>query len=531
MSMPAETPDEVKNFPSSTHRAWAIQLTRGPWEATHAKARLFEWRSSRRGRPPSRGARSPCRRWRQSARSSHWRPARRGTRAFATSRRVPMPPGTSSTSEAAGVGQRGVGDGRGPLGLATAPGRSASMVIARPRSRPQQRRTSRAGRRRPGARNPGRGRRPRLNGAGASLTGGRGLAGPAHFPGETFALDTAFSIASKSAPFSSSLEQDDSRRHLVVEADHAARDHLELVLLRRLAHARGVREDAVGAVSRRHGRIREAPFSSRPRPRQTGRPMARTFSWISSLEVGSPLWREDEVEHAPGVHVAPGGARTMAIAGVLLLRRGIGPALGRARSRRSRGPRGPGSRRARGRGRRSRARSRMVSFHLGAFRPGRAAQFHRWNNRSAGAGGKMCVCGGRIPSPPPVGLPCGANRLGGSPARAQGPQAERVVALRETRCRRVGHERAVVEPGGLEPQRAVDQQLAEGRADQVLAADDLGDPHRRVVHGAGELVARAVVLAPHREVPEVPARHARAAARGGRPRTRAPRRRARAGAS
>src|ERR1017187_4196367 len=70
----------------------------------------------------------------------------------------------------------------------------------------------------------------------------------------------------------------------------------------------------------------------------------------------------------------------------------------------------------------------------------------------------------------------------------------------------VGHERAVIEPGGREPQRAVDQQLPEGRPDQILAADYLGDPHAGVVHGAGQLVAWAVVLAPDREVAEIPAR-------------------------
>src|SRR5439155_21529972 len=41
MSMPAETPEEVTNFPSSTHRAALTQVTRGPWPATHWKKALL----------------------------------------------------------------------------------------------------------------------------------------------------------------------------------------------------------------------------------------------------------------------------------------------------------------------------------------------------------------------------------------------------------------------------------------------------------------------------------------------------------
>src|ERR1035438_6448510 len=104
------------------------------------------------------------------------------------------------------------------------------------------------------------------------------------------------------------------------------------------------------------------------------------------------------------------------------------------------------------------------------------------------------------------GRPGGADGLGAFPAGSKSPEAERVVALRKPRAAIVGHERAVIEPGGREPQRAVDQQLPEGRPDQILAADYLGDPHAGVVHGAGQLVAWAVVLAPDREVAEIPAR-------------------------
>ena len=95
------------------------------------------------------------------------------------------------------------------------------------------------------------------------------------------------------------------------------------------------------------------------------------------------------------------------------------------------------------------------------------------------------------------------------PAGAQGPQAERSHgAWRAGYTAFIRHERAVVESRRLQGlEGAVDQKLAEGREDQVLAAHDLGDAHRRVVHGAGELVARAPVLAPDREVPEVDPGH------------------------
>jgi len=42
MSIPADTPDEVKNLPSSTQRASLIHLTFGPWVVTQSNASLFE---------------------------------------------------------------------------------------------------------------------------------------------------------------------------------------------------------------------------------------------------------------------------------------------------------------------------------------------------------------------------------------------------------------------------------------------------------------------------------------------------------
>src|SRR5579863_6789012 len=42
ISIPAETPDEVMNLPSSTHRACLTHSTAAPCSDTHLKASLFE---------------------------------------------------------------------------------------------------------------------------------------------------------------------------------------------------------------------------------------------------------------------------------------------------------------------------------------------------------------------------------------------------------------------------------------------------------------------------------------------------------
>jgi hypothetical protein len=54
-------------------------------------------------------------------------------------------------------------------------------------------------------------------------------------------------------------------------------------------------------------------------------------------------------------------------------------------------------------------------------------------------------------------------------------------------------------------QGAIEQQLAEGRAEQIGAAHHLGDPLGGVIDHDGELVGRNVVLSPDDEIAKVEA--------------------------
>ena len=56
-------------------------------------------------------------------------------------------------------------------------------------------------------------------------------------------------------------------------------------------------------------------------------------------------------------------------------------------------------------------------------------------------------------------------------------------------------------------QGAIEQQLAEGRAEQIGAAHHLGDPLGSVIDHDGELVGRNVVLSPDDEITKVEAGH------------------------
>ena len=88
---------------------------------------------------------------------------------------------------------------------------------------------------------------------------------------------------------------------------------------------------------------------------------------------------------------------------------------------------------------------------------------------------------------------------------AQGAQAEGVVAFGQPHAVGVVQQRAMIEPWRGQAERPVDEQLAKRALDEVGAAHDLGDGHFGVVHGAGELVARHVVFAPHEEVAKIAA--------------------------
>ena len=80
------------------------------------------------------------------------------------------------------------------------------------------------------------------------------------------------------------------------------------------------------------------------------------------------------------------------------------------------------------------------------------------------------------------------------------------MALGEAAAVGVAHE------GEMAPRRwggaecAVDEELARGGAEEILAAHDLGDRHRDVVGDDREFICRDVVAAPDHEVAEVLAR-------------------------
>jgi hypothetical protein len=100
MSIPAVTPEDVKNFPSSTHRASANPCHRGALRRHPLERRTCSKSPACRPvRPTWPGARFPCTRWQRT-----W-PLRPGAESdfekglvLDTSRRVPIPPGISSTS-------------------------------------------------------------------------------------------------------------------------------------------------------------------------------------------------------------------------------------------------------------------------------------------------------------------------------------------------------------------------------------------------------------------------------------------------
>ncbi len=68
---------------------------------------------------------------------------------------------------------------------------------------------------------------------------------------------------------------------------------------------------------------------------------------------------------------------------------------------------------------------------------------------------------------------------------AEGADGEGVVALGETLAVGVGDEGAVI-PGGRSPvEGAVEQELAGGGDEEILAANDLGDAHEVVIDDDG----------------------------------------------
>src|ERR1017187_8195999 len=55
----------------------------------------------------------------------------------------------------------------------------------------------------------------------------------------------------------------------------------------------------------------------------------------------------------------------------------------------------------------------------------------------------------------------------------------------------------------LQTERAVQENLAGGGLEQILAADDFGDLHRRVVHYDRQLVSRNIIVPPDDEIAKI----------------------------
>ena len=104
-------------------------------------------------------------------------------------------------------------------------------------------------------------------------------------------------------------------------------------------------------------------------------------------------------------------------------------------------------------------------------------------------------------------LVCQAERGGEQPEHARGleatlgqlPQGDRAVALGQARSVGSQHDRHVRPVRALEPQQVVEQGLARGGGEQVVAAHDLADPLLGVVDlmlAVQQVVGRTYVAMP-----------------------------------
>jgi len=78
------------------------------------------------------------------------------------------------------------------------------------------------------------------------------------------------------------------------------------------------------------------------------------------------------------------------------------------------------------------------------------------------------------------------------------------MALGEAGARFVREQGAMVKLGQGKVEGAVEQYLARGGFEQVLAADDFGDAHGRIIHHHRKLVGGNVIVPPHHKVAKVP---------------------------
>src|SRR5439155_1086501 len=136
MSMPAETPEEVTNFPSSTQRATLTQVTRGPWSATHWKKALLVVARRPSRRPARARSAAPVQTEVTISASAARCASQSSSGRFSTSSRVPMPPGTRSRSRCGQSARPWSATARTRSALATGPARSATVTTRKSPPRP-----------------------------------------------------------------------------------------------------------------------------------------------------------------------------------------------------------------------------------------------------------------------------------------------------------------------------------------------------------------------------------------------------------
>ena len=89
-----------------------------------------------------------------------------------------------------------------------------------------------------------------------------------------------------------------------------------------------------------------------------------------------------------------------------------------------------------------------------------------------------------------------------SPA-PQCPQCQRIVPFRQPLAVFVTHQLAVEKFRRRKTKRAIQQNLPRGADEQIRAAHDFGNVHRRIVHRARKLIRRHAVAAPDDKIAKV----------------------------
>ena len=90
---------------------------------------------------------------------------------------------------------------------------------------------------------------------------------------------------------------------------------------------------------------------------------------------------------------------------------------------------------------------------------------------------------------------------------AQSAQTHGIVPFGQALTFFIQHQCAVKKFRRRQTQRPIKQQLPRRARQQIRAAHDLGDLHRRVVNNAGELIRRNIIVPPHHKIAKVLSGH------------------------